>query len=94
MSPPPNRFASLGILYKYAENLYITADGGGSNGSRNRLWKTQLQEFANETGLKICVSHFPPGTSKWNKIEHRLFSNISINWRGKPLETLQASFRS
>ena len=75
-------------LYKYAENLYITADVGGSNGSRNRLWKTQLQELANETGLKICVSHFPPGTSKWNKIEHRLFSNISINWRGKPLETL------
>ncbi|GHS94113.1 hypothetical protein FACS1894207_1740 [Bacteroidia bacterium] len=75
-------------LYKYAENLYITADGGGSNGSRNRLWKTQLQTFANETGLKICVSHFPPGTSKWNKIEHRLFSYISINWRGKPLESL------
>ena len=76
------------MLYKYAENLYITADGGGSNGSRNRLWKTQLQEFANETGLKICVSHFPPGTSRRNKIEHRLFSHISINWRGKPLETL------
>ncbi|GHV25497.1 hypothetical protein FACS1894176_04090 [Bacteroidia bacterium] len=75
-------------LYKYAENLYITADGGGSNGSRNRLWKTQLQTFANETGLKIYVSHFPPGTSKWNKIEHRLFSYISINWRGKPLESL------
>lgn len=62
------------MLYKYAENLYITADGGGSNDSRNRLWKTQLQEFANETGLKICVSHFPPGTSRRNKIEHRLFS--------------------
>ncbi|GHT05809.1 hypothetical protein AGMMS49525_13490 [Bacteroidia bacterium] len=75
-------------LYKYAENLYITADGGGSNGSRNRLWKTQLQAFANETGLNIYVSHFPPGTSKWNKIEHRLFSYISINWRGKPLESL------
>jgi transposase len=75
-------------LYKYAENLYITADGGGSNGSRNRLWKTQLQAFANETGLNICVSHFPPGTSKWNKIEHRLFSYISMNWRGKPLESL------
>ena len=75
-------------LYKYAENLYITADGGGSNGSRNRLWKTQLQTFANETGLKIYVSHFPPGTSKWNKIEHRLFSYISINWRGKPLKSL------
>lgn len=75
-------------LYKYAENLYITADGGGSNGSRNRLWKTQLQAFANETGLTVCVSHFPPGTSKWNKIEHRLFSYISMNWRGKPLESL------
>ncbi|MDR1023802.1 MAG: ISAzo13 family transposase, partial [Prevotellaceae bacterium] len=75
-------------LYKYAENLYITADGGGSNGSRNRLWKMQLQAFANETGLNICVSHFPPGTSKWNKIEHRLFSYISMNWRGKPLESL------
>jgi hypothetical protein len=75
-------------LYKNAENLYITADGGGSNGSRTRLWKVQLQEFANETGLKIHVSHFPPGTSKWNKIEHRLFSYISINWRGKPLESL------
>jgi hypothetical protein len=68
--------------------MYITADGGGSNGSRNRLWKMQLQAFANETGLNICVSHFPPGTSKWNKIEHRLFSYISINWRGKPLESL------
>jgi hypothetical protein len=74
--------------YKYANKLYITADGGGSNGRRNRLWKSELQQFANETGLKIYVSHFPPGTSKWNKIEHRLFSYISINWRGKPLTSL------
>jgi len=74
--------------YPGASKLYITADGGGSNGSRNRLWKTELQELANETGLQFHVSHFPPGTSKWNKIEHRLFSYISKNWRGRPLETL------
>jgi len=74
--------------YPNARRLYITADGGGSNGSRNRLWKVELQRFANETGLTIYVSHFPPGTSKWNKIEHRLFSFISMNWRGRPLETL------
>ncbi len=75
--------------YPDATKLYITADGGGSNGSRNRLWKVELQAFANETGLSIEVSHFPPGTSKWNKIEHRLFSFISKNWRGRPLETLE-----
>jgi transposase len=75
-------------LYPGAEELYINADGGGSNGSRNHLWKKELQLFANDTGLKVHVSHFPPGTSKWNKIEHRLFSYISINWRGKPLESL------
>jgi len=75
--------------YPAASKLYITADGGGSNGSRNRLWKTELQELANETGLQFQVSHFPPGTSKWNKIEHRLFSYISKNWRGRPLETLR-----
>jgi hypothetical protein len=63
----------------------ITADGGGSNGSRLRLWKLELQMLADETGLSISVFHFPPGTSKWNKIEHRLFSFISSNWRGKPL---------
>ena len=63
----------------------ITADCGGSNGYRTRLWKTELQALANETGLAISVCHFPPGTSKWNKIEHRLFSFISQNWRGKPL---------
>ena len=62
--------------YPDADKLMITADGGGSNGRRNKLWKTCLQEFANETGIEIHVSHFPPGTSKWNKIEHRLFSQI------------------
>ena len=75
--------------YPNADKLMITADGGGSNGRRNRLWKVSLQELANETGLSIYVSHFPPGTSKWNKIEHRLFSQISKNWRGRPLETVQ-----
>ena len=75
--------------YPEAEKLMITADGGGSNGRRNKLWKACLQEFSNETGLEIHVSHFPPGTSKWNKIEHRLFSQISKNWRGRPLETLE-----
>lgn len=73
--------------YGDAKKLLITADGGGSNGSRVRLWKKQLQEFANETGMEIFVCHFPPGTSKWNKIEHRLFSFITQNWRGKPLIT-------
>ncbi len=71
--------------YPDATQLMINADSGGSNGSRVRLWKTELQRFANETGLEIFVSHFPPGTSKWNKIEHRLFSAISLNWRGQPL---------
>lgn len=72
-------------LYPGAQRLHITADGGGSNGSRNRLWKRELQSLADETGLSIEVTHLPPGTSKWNKIEHRLFSFISQNWRGKPL---------
>jgi hypothetical protein len=71
--------------YPDATRLMITAESGGSNGSRVRLWKVELQKFANETGLEIHVSHFPPGTSKWNKIEHRLFSAISLNWRGRPL---------
>jgi hypothetical protein len=75
--------------YPGAHSLMITADGGGSNGSRNRLWKTSLQDFANKTGLTVCVCHFPPGTSKWNKIEHRMFSAISMNWRGKPLTTVE-----
>ena len=65
--------------------LLITADGGGSNGSRNRLWKWELQQFADDTGLRISVCHFPPGTSKWNKIEHRMFCHITENWRGRPL---------
>ena len=71
--------------YPKAQRLLITADSGGSNGARVRLWKWELQQLADETGLEICVCHFPPGTSKWNKIEHRLFSFISQNWRGKPL---------
>jgi hypothetical protein len=71
--------------YPDATELMITADGGGSNGYRVRLWKVALQKFANESGLNISVCHFPPGTSKWNKIEHRMFSHISMNWRGKPL---------
>jgi len=75
--------------YPQATKLLISADGGGSNGSRNRLWKIELQNFSNETGLEIEVCHLPPGTSKWNKIEHRLFSYISMNWRGKPLVSLQ-----
>jgi hypothetical protein len=72
-------------LYPNAKKILITADGGGSNGWRLRLWKLELQKFADQTALAIAVSHFPPGTSKWNKIEHRLFSFISSNWRGEPL---------
>jgi len=73
--------------YPGADRLLITADGGGSNGSRLRLWKTELARLAAETGLEITVCHLPPGTSKWNKIEHRMFSAITMNWRGRPLET-------
>jgi hypothetical protein len=76
--------------YPMARSLMITADSGGSNGARTRLWKYELQQFANESGLAIHVSHFPPGTSKWNKVEHRLFSFITQNWRGKPLYSLAA----
>jgi len=72
-------------LYPDAQSILITADGGGSNGWRLRLWKLELQKLADQTALDISVSHFPPGTSKWNKIEHRLFSFISSNWRGEPL---------
>ncbi len=68
-----------------AKKLLIMADGGGSNGSRNKLWKTELQKLADELNMEISVCHFPPGTSKWNKIEHRMFSCISMNWRGRPL---------
>jgi hypothetical protein len=75
--------------YPDAKRLLVTADGGGSNGSRLRLWKRELQKLASEIGLDIVVSHFPPGTSKWNKIEHRLFSFISRNWRAKPLVSYQ-----
>jgi len=74
--------------YKGTPTLLITADAGGSNGSRVRLWKWELQKFANRTGLTITVCHFPPGTSKWNKIEHRLFSHIAMNWRAHPLVSL------
>jgi len=75
--------------YLDAQDLYIVADGGGSNGYRVRLWKVELQRFANATGLRVHVSHFPPGASKWNYIEHRLFSFISMNGRGRPLTTFE-----
>ena len=71
--------------YPKAKKLLICADSGGSNGNRNKSWKYYLQKFVNETNLKITVCHYPPGTSKWNKIEHRMFSFISMNWKGKPL---------
>ena len=71
--------------YPGAERLLITCDGGGSNSSRSRLWKVELQGMADELGLQISISHFPPGTSKWNKIEHRMFCHITQNWRGRPL---------
>jgi hypothetical protein len=76
--------------YPDATSLLVTADGGGSNASRSRLWKVELQDLANETGLEISVCHLPPGTSKWNKIEHRMFSHISQNWRGRPLVSHEA----
>jgi hypothetical protein len=71
--------------YSQAQALLITADGGGSNASHNRLWKVELQKLSDETGLAIYVRHFPPGSSKWNKIEHRMFCHITENWRGRPL---------
>jgi hypothetical protein len=71
--------------YPDGHELYVVADAGGSNGYRTRLWKAELQNFADDTGLQLSVSHMPPGTSKWNKIEHRMFSHISQNWRGRPL---------
>ena len=70
-----------------AKELFITADAGGSNGYRSRVWKAELQDLVDELRMRIVVSHFPPGTSKWNKIEHRLFCHITQNWRGKPLRT-------
>ena len=75
--------------YPDATELFLTADAGGSNGYRSRVWKHELQRFADRSGLTIHVSHFPPGTSKWNKVEHRLFSFITMNWRGKPLRTYE-----
>ena len=80
-------------LHPMSKELLITADAGGSNGSRLRLWKLELQEFANESGLSISVCHFPPGASKWNKVEHRLFSFISTNWRGEPLRDYETIVR-
>ena len=80
----------MGItMYPDAKELLITADGGGSNGTRCRLWKAELQKFADETGLNITVCHFPPGTSKWNRIEHRMFCHITSNWRGRPLSSYE-----
>ena len=76
-------------IYPEAGHLLICADGGGSNGYRVRLWKVELQAFADESGLEVTVCHLPPGTSKWNKIEHRLFSHITMNWRGRPLVSHQ-----
>lgn len=85
-----NWWYKMGIYYhNRATSLLITADGGGSNSSKGKLWKYELQKLSNETGMNIEVTHFPPGTSKWNKIEHRLFSYISKNWRGKPLVSYQ-----
>lgn len=85
-----NWWYKMGIYYhNRADSLLITADGGGSNSSKGKLWKYELQKFANETGLTLDIVHFPPGTSKWNKIEHRLFSYISKNWRGRPLVSYQ-----
>jgi len=75
--------------YPDATRLLVTADGGGSNGYRTRLWKRELQRFVDESGLSITVAHYPPGTSKWNKIEHRMFCHITQNWRGRPLESVE-----
>jgi hypothetical protein len=76
-------------VYPEAQCLPICADGGGSNGHRVRLWKVELQRLANEAGLRTTVCHLPPGTGKWNKIEHRLFSHISMDWRGRPLTSYE-----
>jgi hypothetical protein len=84
-------WSTMGVVaYPNAEELFITADAGGSNGYRSRAWKAELQKFADDSRLRIRVSHFPPGTSKWNKVEHRLFCHITQNWRGKPLRTFEA----
>ena len=76
--------------YPRTRRVLVTAGAGGSNAARSRLWKAELQRFADETGLKVSVCHFPPGTSKWNKIEHRLFSRIAQNWRARPLVSREA----
>ena len=87
-------WTSMGIrAYPKATQLLITADAGGSNGYRSRAWKAELQKFADDFGLQVFVSHFPPGTSKWNKIEHRLFCFITKNWRGRPLRTFETVVR-
>lgn len=78
-----------GVAHRGAREVLITADCGGSNSARSRVWKAELQKVANETGLTLTVAHFPPGTSKWNKVEHRLFSHITMNWRGRPLEDFE-----
>ena len=72
-------------MYPQAQQVLMTADGGGSNGSRSRLWKVARQTLSDATGLEVSVGHFPPGTSQWNKLEHRLFCHITENWRGRPL---------
>ena len=85
-----NWWYEMGVeKFSKSKRIFITADGGGSNSSRSRLWKIELQVLADEIGKEITVSHFPPGTSKWNKIEHRLFSHITMNWRARPLTSIQ-----
>ena len=76
-------------MYPKARELLIIADSGGSNSTRARLWKLELQRFPDQSGLHVCVSHLPPGTSQWNTIEHRMCCHITANWRGKPLESLE-----
>ena len=96
-TPPSSRSHSIRSWWQHLgqsatrtrTSCTITADCGGSNGNRTRLWKVELQKLADETGLQIAVCHFPPGTTKWNQIEHRLFSFITMNWRGKPLVSLE-----
>ncbi len=83
-------WAQVGVKrYRHAREIFITADAGGSNGYRSHVWKYELQRMADKLGLVIHVCHFPPGTSKWNKVEHRLFSFISVNWRGRPLRSYE-----
>jgi len=85
-----NWWYEMGVkMYENSKRILITADGGGSNSTRSRLWKTEIQALSNELNMEIVVSHYPPGTSKWNKIEHKMFSYISMNWRAKPLISLQ-----